>query len=323
MPYNLADMKRVEKDPLRAGVIDVFQRESFALDYLTFENVDTLGITVLRTKTLPTVAWRRIGEAWGESKGILEPMSERVFALGGKIDMDTVLAAVKTTVDQRALQMDMFTTAMAYGFNDAFVNGNPTVDPDAITGLWYRSLNIAFLPTSQHVNREVDISLDASALSANEDAFLEYVDELIDACDGHSADCLWMNAQIHRRFNAIIRKKGLFDTTQDNYGREITTYGPGGPKLLDLGVKADQATQIIGNVETVAGTALTGGPATSIYATKLGEKYLQGIQLYPLKTKDKGEIDDGVTLRSIVDWVVGITHWHPRSVARLSGITVV
>ncbi len=55
---------------------------------------------------------------------------------------------------------------------------------------------------------------------------------------------------------------------------------------------------------------------------KLGEKYLQGIQLYPLKTKDKGEIDDGVTLRSIVDWVLGISHWHPRSVARLSGLQV-
>jgi len=68
------------------------------------------------------------------------------------------------------------------------------------------------------------------------------------------------------------------------------------------------------------GNTLTGGDATTIYAVKFGEPYLSGFHLNDIRVEDKGELEDGVSVRTIIDWTPGIYHVHPRSIARLVGI---
>lgn len=321
MPYTLADMARVEADPLKAAVIDVLRRESFMMEYLTWDTIDGLSTQILRTKSLPTVAFRKIGTAFADSKGQIEPISERVFDIGGMIDIDKVLVKAKTIVDQRALQSDMYVTAISYAFNDYCINGDPTVDEDGLTGLWYRSLN--YWPAEQHINLAgLDISADAGApLAANEDTFLDGLQSAIHALDGHKADLIVANDTLYLRLLSVIRKKGLFATVEDSYGRTVATFGPGGPKIVDLGVKADQTTRIIGNVENSIGTLLTTGGSTSVYVMRLGmEKYLQGIQLYDVDVQDIGLLESGVGFRTVVDWPVGLMHIHGKACSRLSGI---
>ena len=82
-------------------------------------------------------------------------------------------------------------------------------------------------------------------------------------------------------------------------------------------------SKIIGHAENTGGTALTGGARTSIYAVKFGKDKFAGIQEYGLEVTDKGELDDGVTYRTVVDWPVGLYVAHPRSVARLYDIKAV
>lgn len=319
MGYTLSDYARVSKDPLKAGIVDVFRRESFIMEYLEWMGVDTLVSQQLRTKTLPVPEWRKINEGWVGSSATFEPVEDRVFALGGLVDVDKLLIKSKSIIDQRASQTDAYVTALSYAFNDAFINGDTLVDEDQFNGLWRRM--VSYLPSGQTIlGAGLDISPDSGTLSASEDTYLDRLAELIHAVEGHQPKCLVMNDTLYLRTISAIRKKGLFAQTEDSYGRKVTTFGPGGPTLIDLGYKADQTSRIIGNTELDDATALTGGDATSVYAFRVGENYLHGLQLYDMETKDKGELEDGVTYRTIVDWPVGISLVNPRSVARLVGI---
>ena len=138
--------------------------------------------------------------------------------------------------------------------------------------------------------------------------------------DGHGCDAIFSNDTLYLRLLSALRASGLYDTTQDNYNRKVATYGPDGPKLYDVGVKADQSTRIIGNVEKTDGTLKTTGTATSAYAVKFGEKFLMGIQLYPPDVEDMGLLESGVAFRTVVDWPIGIFAVNPRSFAQLSGV---
>jgi hypothetical protein len=275
---------------------------------------------VIRTSGLPSVAFRKIGEQFAESKATFEPVSERIFDLGGFIDVDKVL--VSADPKQRAIHTDAFLTSLAYTFNDYFINGNPTVDVDGFTGLQYR-LN-ELIPGSSELDQTVlgggnDVSPDAASLSANFDTLLDQMDDLVHRLEGHMGNMLLMNRTLYLRVNSALRQKGLWSQDQDNFGRLTLQYGPDGPFIKDLGVQADQSTFIIGNTELDDGSANTGGDATSMYAVRTGEKYLGGMFLYDIDVQDIGLLESGVAFRTVVDWPVGIMHVNPRSFARLVG----
>lgn len=319
MGYTLADYARTAKDPLKAGIVDVFRRESFIMEYLSWMGVDTIITRQLRTKALPSVEWRKINEGWTGSSATFEPVEDRVFDMGGQVDIDKLLIKSKSTIDQRAAQTDAYATALAYTFNDTFVNGHLLTDEDQFIGVWRRL--VEQLPSGQTIlGGGVDISPNSVSLSASFDTYLDALQELIHAVEGHKPDVLAMNDTLYLRTLSAIRQKGLYATTEDSYGRTVATYGPGGPKLIDLGYKADQASRIIGNTELDDGSALTGGDATTVYAFRFGEQFLHGIQLYDIDTKDMGLLEDGVTYRTVVDWPVGISLVNPRSIARLVGV---
>lgn len=320
MAYTLADYARVQKDPLKAGVVDIFRRESSPMDLLPWETIDTLKVQALRTKTLPAVEWRKIGETWSGGSGTVEPVDERVFDMGGKVDIDKLLIKSKTVVDQRALQTQLYTTALAYEFNNVFINGDPVVvDEDQPFGLWRRIKD--FLSSGQTIlGGAVDISPDSAALSVAFDTFLDKIQELMHAVEGHKPDALFTNDTLYLRLLSAIRQKGLFATVEDSFGRKVATYGPGGPMIYDIGWKADQTTRIMGNVELTDGSALTGGGSTSVYAVRFGEGFLKGIQLYDMDVQDVGLLEDRVNYRTVIDWPVGLFLVNPRSIARLCGV---
>jgi hypothetical protein len=134
----------------------------------------------------------------------------------------------------------------------------------------------------------------------------------------HKADIICMNDTTLQRFWSIARQANVLNSNLDKLGREFWTYK--GAKFIDTGFKIDDTNKIITDVELANGTALTGGASTSMYACRLGKEYLTPWQEYEMDVKDKGELDDGVTERTVIDWVVGLALTHPRSVARLYGI---
>jgi hypothetical protein len=320
MSFTLADFSRLATQPLKKAVIDIFRRESFMLETLSFETPGTLNIEMLRTKTLPTITAREIGESYTESKGDTENLQERVAFLGGYIDIPKeYIKAKNQVVNQRALQTEMFVTSMAYKFNDMFINGNPITNDKEMVGLHYRFNND--LDSAQSIDAGgIDISSDGGSLAAAQATLIDKIEELIHSVDGHKADVLLMNSTLYLRLLSALRALSYYASTKDTFGRSLATFGEGGAKIVDIGVKKDQSTLIMPNTELANGTATTGATFTSIYALKTGDPYLKGWQFDNIDTVDMGLLENGVSYRTIIDWGVGMYFYNPRSVSRLYNI---
>jgi hypothetical protein len=322
MAYTLADYARLAGSELKAGVIDILRIESLIMDYMSFEDWDSLNMEIIRTKSLPTVGTRKINETWTESKGQTDSIFASISNIGGYIDVDKLLVRAKSIKDPRALQTQLFTRATALKFNSLFFLGNPAVNEDEFAGLLYYLVNL--LPSSQTVlGGGLDISPDSSSLAADSIKLIDGLHETIHQLDMHKGDFLFMNDTCKLRMGAALRASGMLKTTEDAYGRKFETFGEGGPKIVDVGPSdpLDKTARIIGNVELDDGSAQTGGDATSIYAVKFGGgEYVEGFQMYPMEVDDIGKLENGVAYRSIIDWAVGMYMTHPWSVARLVGV---
>lgn len=312
----LADYSQ-HPDYLISGVADVLRAASPIMDNLPFHDAGSLSIEVIREAGLPNISWRRAGADHGSSKGRVDAIQETAFSFGNSIDVDKVYIKNKKAIyDARALFTKQTVSAMAFAFNDKFINGVPTTDPDAITGLWFRIQNDH---AANKVNANgLDISSDAAALAANTQSFFDLLDALIYELPEGGKKLLVCNKTMLQRFWSLARQSGVLSTVKDQLGRELYEYK--GATFLDAGYKADQTSLIIGNVETNAGTALTGGSATSIYGVTVGQEFLTGWQEYGLDVEDMGRLQNGVTWRTVVDWVVGLAITHPRSIYQMHGL---
>ena len=120
-----------------------------------------------------------------------------------------------------------------------------------------------------------------------------------------------MNAKMYLAFEAALRRENVLRQTEDMFGRVINAYG--GVPLIDIGIKADQSTQIIPNDEKLS----EGTEETSIYAVKYGEEeYMWGVQQGAMEARDLGELQTKPCYRDRVEWVVGLAVSNPRSIAR-------
>lgn len=320
-----AKMFAQKKDALGLGVVHAF-RQSPVLDMLTFTDTGSLSIHFMRAKSFPTPAFRQIGSSYSSSKGDFRPQEDRIYALGQNIEVDKALVRMRDAMvnDPRAANRELALEAMNRTFHYYFINGDPTTDEDGLTGLWYRLQNN--LPSSQQVDAaQLDIST-VPTTTTIVDTFLDYLEQLIDACNEGDVDALLMDRTTKLRMEAIFRKSGLLSTTTDQLGRRFATYGEGGPKLVTMGSHRDETdlaagTKVIGHDEAQDGSTLSSGDyCTSIYAVKFGKDHLGGAQEYALEVDDKGLLEDGVTYRDVIDWPLGIYLARPRSVARMYGL---
>ena len=67
MPWTLAELSKIETDPLRKSVIDGLILESNLLELLPWETIGKLATTVVRYKDLPSFGYRKINEGFVES----------------------------------------------------------------------------------------------------------------------------------------------------------------------------------------------------------------------------------------------------------------
>jgi len=321
MPITLADWARSETDNLRRAIIDIYRKESMIMDALPFEDAGTLKIEVRRTKRAPRPAFRKINADFSESKGTFEPLQETVHDFGGQVDVDKMIDRDKNqNPNQRAWQTQEYVRSMAYLFNNYFINGNPADDPDGITGIRHRLINE--VSSSQTVTAAgLDVSIDATSLAANQAKLLWYMNQAMHKLSGHRADLILVNSSMYLSLQAAIRAAGGLNTQQDAFDREFTIYR--GARIFDMGcIWPDDDTEIIRDTELVDGSAVTGGTYTSMYLMRLGQgQFLNGFYEYPMDVNDLGMLEDGHTMRTVIDWPVGLWYADPRTMARVVGIT--
>jgi hypothetical protein len=325
-PLTLADYAESPK-LLVAGVAKVMRETSPFWDALPMPQVSALSVKVYREAgALTDVSWRQIGEAHGSVVHAMpDEVQEMAYSIGNTIKVDKVHVMDKTPrlVDPMTYQSKQTVKAIARNFTDKAINGVP-LDLKNPVGLYYRIMND--LPTTQRIGcgSGLDISQDATALTANIQILIDKLDELLysvtDSIDaGGQGVLLLTNDTVMQRVNSAFRQSGLLTTSKDALGRVFLEYR--GARFIDMGRKYDDTTRVMGNVEVLTGTGLTTGTGSSIYAVKLGNEYFTGWQEYGLDVS-KPELDPTtrVTYYSVIDWVVGLALSHPRSAARLYGL---
>ena len=321
MALTLAQLAKIEIDPLRKYVLANLLRDAKAMELLPFTDVNSLNSIAVRWRVLPSVAFRKINAGYTPSEGDTEQVWESVYALGGEIKFDRVFDKVQNTIiDIKKMNADMKIKAMALTFNDYLINGDHATDTDGFEGLKKR---VAGMPTRQSVYfaGSTSAALDVTASAANANVFFAKLEEMHYKCNTGQCNAFIMNeAMIYgvgRAARYVTSAGGLFlDVTKDSFDRSITSYK--GSNFVDIGLKADQSTEIILDTEA-AGDA--GADATSIYAVSFNEDQgVIGIQLPPgLESYDPlggGEQESTPTKLLRIEWWLGLAGFGSYGIVR-------
>lgn len=320
MSWDYAEFSKIETDPLRKSVIDHLLMESDLMQIVPWETIGTLSTRVIRIQDLPSFGYRKINEAFTESTGHFEGKVETI-ALGGLyIDTDKALARAKNTIaDARMLQQKLAMKSAAYQFNWKFIAGNPASDEEEFKGLTERINDVEAEGFTDQKFACNDVDTGILSTQGTRFNFLQDLDKLVYNVKSHEPDMLLMNKKMLLAARSALIRERLLTYNQDMFGRKIDMYG--NARLVDIGVRADQVTEIILNTETTAGATSGGTECTSIYAVKFGMgEYLWGIQEYPMEVEDLGLLKTSPVYRTQVDWPHGLADIDPRSFARMYGI---
>lgn len=285
----------------RSAIIELFAMGSDILRTLPFDTIQGNALQYNREETLPGIGFRGVNEAYTESTGVINPLTEPLVIAGGDLDVDVFILETMGQ-DQRAVQEAMKTKALALRWSQAIVKGDSATDPRVFDGLQLR------LTGTQKIA--------AGATANGTPLSLAKLDEAIDAVD--SPTHLIMNKTMRRLLTAAARTEsvaGNITYTVDAFGRRVTQYND----LPILILEQDNA----GNDILPFTEAATSGTATatSIYVVSFGEGKLQGIQNSVMSVRDLGELQSQPVKRTRVEWYAGIALFHPRAASRLWSIS--
>jgi hypothetical protein len=297
-----------------AEIADWFCRDSNIAQNVVWATDPRLSVQITSWKTLPTVSTRKINAGFSESSGKFQQKVEGLYIFGHYIDVDTVLETASP--GQRQLQRKMSARAMSFKFNDMFINGDPA--SDEFKGLKMR-VDDVYAMGGIYTGQYIDGGSATPGRGVNYDSterqyFLDKLNELGHAIAEHKPDAYLLNDKLYLCFESCFRRESLFSQVKDQYDRVVNAFK--GVPLIDMGVNADQTTEVITNTETLSG----GTDETSIYAIKYGEKeYLWGLQQEALDVKDLGILQTAPKYRDQVQWVIGLAVSNPKAIARAYG----
>jgi hypothetical protein len=285
----------------RSAIIELFAQGSDILRTIPFDTIQGNALQYNREETLPGIGFRGVNEAYTESTGVINPVTEPLVIAGGDLDVDVFILETMGQ-DQRAVQEAMKTKALALRWSQAIIKGDSTVDPRVFDGLQVR------LTGTQKI---------AAGTTANGTPLsLAKLDEAIDAVD--SPTHLIMNKTMRRLLTAAARTTtvgGYITYGQDEFGRTVTKYND----LPILIIEQDNAgNEILPFTEAATSGTAT---ATSIYVVSFMEGKLQGIQNSVMDVRDLGELQTQPVKRTRVEWYAGIALFHPRAASRLWSIS--
>jgi hypothetical protein len=295
MAFALSEISKLTQSRLEKAVILDLLRQSPVMQMIPVDNVDALRVDSTRWQTLPSSSTRKIGGSYTESTGTVEQTSETLFAYGGDVKVDRLLTKVKALENPLELNMKMKVASVAALFNDHFINGDHALGGAYIDGFEGIKKRVGNQPARMTINlAQSGDSLKVLASTANEHTFIDAVHEALHKVGAvPTAGPTGTNIAIFANESTILgipkvlrRLATVLSTYQDAFDRTWTTWGPA--KLVDMGYKSDQTTEIITSTED-PGDA--GNDATSMYVVRFG-----GIMHKDASGKTSVMDDDGLRL---------------------------
>jgi len=313
MAVNIVDIAQASEDKLEKSILMQVLRGSDLIGLLPWITKNTLRVRGTRWQKLPDVGFREFNAGYDEDTGELEQWDDGLFPFGGDIYIDTQYDGLDEMIENPSVtQAKMKLKALAMEFNYYFVEGTPA--GGGFIGLRYRIMND--LSARMRINlAAAGDSLKVFAAAANTHDLIDAVHQGIKAVGG-KADALLMNEDTYLRFSSAMRRQGLLDVTKDIFDRKVLSFD--GAQLVDVGLRSDQATEIITSTEDPGDG---GDDATSIYVVRFGTADsgddtlkegdgLYGIQKNQLKAYDPlngGEMESRPAKIRRIDWPVTIS----------------
>jgi len=288
-------------DPLRSAIIELYARSSDILQVLPFDDIQGNAYRYNREQTLPGIGFRGVNEAYPESTGILNPITEPLVIAGGDLDVDKFILDTMGE-NQRSVHEAMKVKALALKWTETFIKGDQATEPREFDGLQVRCTGNQLISAGSTAH--------GTPLS------LAKLDQLIDAVN--EPQYLIMNKTMRRRLSAAARLTtvgGYITYTLDAFGRQVTRYNDLPILIAD---EDNEGNQILPFTEAAYSGNST---ACSIYCVSFGEGKLTGLQNGGIDVRDLGEIQTKPALRTRVEWYNGIAVFHGKSAARLQHIS--
>ncbi|WP_433793944.1 major capsid protein [Actinoplanes sp. CA-252034] len=286
MPVTLAQAKLNATDDIDVQVIDEFQKSSYLLDKLTFDDVvnqagngATLTYGYTRLTSQATAAYRAINAEYVPSEVAKVRASVDLKPLGGSFQIDRVLNGVAAAAET-ALQMSQKIKAARAFFADQVINADSAVDANGFDGLskMLTGTTTEYLPLANGVAAGY---LDLTTVDSKQKAlqFMLHVNAWLGKLDG-APDALFMNSLTKAYFLFVAAWADMIDKSTDALGRPIEKYR--GIELVDLGTKAGSNTDVIGTVTRDADGAGGGGNIaglSDIYAARFALDGFHGVSM--------------------------------------------
>ena len=276
-------------------VVEVFNASSVFMRRLRFIEVSDFSYTYDLESTLGTVGFRALNQSYVSDEGLTIPKVETLRIMGGTIKTDRQLAMGERGRRKRAGNIAKKVKKSGQFFDKMVIEGDSGVDPKQFDGLRVRcqgSQNIAMGGTLT----------------------LAKLREAIDQTVGDTK-IIVCNKFIRRKISDLVTLAG--GTTVTDIQKQLTRYDN-----YDIEVLDEDAYEVPTLTFTEASSTC------SAYVVGLGsetdEEFTQGLLRMPegseaITVRDDGERDGNVY--DLVEAVVGIGTFHPRSVTRISGIS--
>ena len=302
MALTLVEAAKQSENPIQSAIIEMYAANSDVLQFLPFETISGNALRYNREDTLPGVGFRGVNEAYTESTGVLNPMTEPLVIAGGDLDVDTFILSTMG-MNQRSVQENMKVKALALSWTKQFIKGDSDSDPRGFDGLQTRLTNNQLI--------------EAGSADGGDALSLKKLDELIDTVEDPTH--LIMSKGMRRLLTAAARDAdvgGYITWDVDAFGRQIARYNDLPILIADYD---NTGSSILAFDEVGSGGSTA--TATSIYCVSFTDGMLSGIQNGTLEARDLGELQTKPAMRTRVEWFSGIACFHGKSAARLRGIS--
>lgn len=261
MAVTLEEAKKNVQDDLQIGVIDEFAKSNFLWNNMVFDDVvsptgggATLTYGYTRTLTQPTADFRAVNEEYAASEVTKKRYTVDLKVFGGAFEIDRIIANMGGIVDEVTFQMQQKIKAASALWNDTVINGKVSTNVKAFDGL-----DVALTGSSTELKPDVIDLSSSDMIDKNYKMFLDVLDEFLLSLDG-APSFIGGNAKLVAKIRAVARRASMYQTTKDNFGRQVEMYGT--TPIVDFGAKA-------GSNAPVVSTA-SGDGTTSLYAARLG-----------------------------------------------------